>query len=63
MDWVLTMIMADTDFPLPPLRDDLRLFDGPSEADGLPTWTVYDPGRHRFFRINWIAFEFLSRWK
>ena len=48
--------------PLPLLRDDLKLFPGPSEADGSPTWTVYDPVRHRYFRFGRAGFEFMARW-
>ena len=46
---------------LPPLREDLSLARGPA-ADGAPTWTLYDPARHRFIRIGWQDFEILSRW-
>jgi len=48
---------------LPPLREELRLFPGPREADGTPTWTLYDPVRHAFFRIGLAEFEMLSRWE
>ena len=48
--------------PLPALREDVRLLEGPREADGSPTWTLHDPIRHRFFRVSHIGFEFLSRW-
>jgi len=56
------MVPAAAAEPLPALRDDLRLLDGPSEADGAPTWTVHDPVRQRFFRIGRTGFEFLARW-
>ncbi|MEI8395451.1 MAG: HlyD family efflux transporter periplasmic adaptor subunit [Rhodospirillaceae bacterium] len=48
--------------PLPVLREDVRLLEGPREADGSPTWTLHDPIRHRFFRVGHAGFEFLSRW-
>jgi putative peptide zinc metalloprotease protein len=47
--------------PLPPLRDDLQLLEGP-RAGGAPSWTLYDPVRGRFFRIGPEAFALLSRW-
>ena len=47
---------------LPPLREDLSLSRGPL-AEGVPTWTVYDPARHRFVRLGWLDFEILSRWR
>lgn len=50
-----------SDVGLPPLREELRLWRGPM-ADGQPTWSIYDPARHRFIRIDWQDFEILSRW-
>jgi len=50
------------DLALPALRDDLRLLPGPDAADGTPSWNIYDPVRHRYFRVGWPAFEMLSRW-
>lgn len=47
---------------LPALREELSLYSGPSEYDGAPTWSLQDPVRNRFFRIDWLAFEILSRW-
>jgi putative peptide zinc metalloprotease protein len=46
----------------PALREDLRLHEGPAMADGRPTWTLEDPVRHRFVRIDWITREVLRRW-
>ena len=48
--------------PLPPLREDLQLLAGPSRPDGMPTWTIFDPVRNKFFRIDWRAFQLLSNW-
>ena len=47
---------------LPPLRQELSLYDGPSAEGGAPTWMLQDPVRHQFFRIEWLPFEILSRW-
>ena len=47
---------------LPPLRDELDLMPGPRLADGQPSWTLHDPVRHQYFRIDWLTFEILSRW-
>lgn len=30
--------------------------------DGQPSWTLHDPARDQFFRIDWPTFEILSRW-
>lgn len=48
--------------PLPLLREDLGLHPGPADNKGAPSWTLHDPVRGRFFRIDWPAFEVLARW-
>ena len=44
------------------LRQELTLHPGPVAADGSPTWSLQDPVRNAFFRIDWPTFEILSRW-
>jgi putative peptide zinc metalloprotease protein len=51
-----------TEIVLPAMREDLSLSRGPL-SDGAPTWSVYDPARHRFIRLGWLDFEILSRWR
>jgi len=46
----------------PQLREELQLLPGPSLPDGQPSWTLHDPVRNLFFRIDWLSFEILSRW-
>jgi putative peptide zinc metalloprotease protein len=48
--------------PWPELREDLTLFQGPQAYDGSPTWNLYDPLAHRYFRIGWLEFECLQHW-
>lgn len=48
---------------LPRLREDLRLFAAGPHPDGSPAWVIEDPVRNRHFRIGWLEFEFLSRWR
>ncbi len=48
--------------PLPPLRQELDLLPGPAQADGQPSWTLHDPSRNQFFRIDWPTLEVLQRW-
>jgi putative peptide zinc metalloprotease protein len=48
--------------PWPALREELRLHDGPADASGHPTWTLHDPVRHRFLRIDWLTWEVLRHW-
>lgn len=47
---------------LPPLREELSLYTGPSSAAGAPTWSLHDPARNAYFSIDWLTFEILSRW-
>lgn len=55
------MLQADT-HPLPKLRQELRLFEGAPTNKGQPTWLIYDPVRHRYFRLTQDVFELLSLW-
>ncbi len=52
----------DEDFPLPPLRQDLKLLPAENDEYGAPGWTIHDPVRNRYFRIGYAAFEMLHRW-
>lgn len=66
MDGVLTMSAASTaKLPdtLPPLREELTLHASAPAADGSPAWVLQDPVRNLFFRIDWLAFEILARWR
>lgn len=47
---------------LPRLREELALLPGPVLADGQSSWTLHDPVRNLFFRIDWPTFEVLRRW-
>lgn len=47
---------------LPALREELALLPGPALADGQPSWTLHDPVRNRFYRLDWTTFEILHRW-
>ncbi len=46
----------------PPLREELSLYMGPATTSGAPTWSLHDPARNVYFRIDWLTFEILSRW-
>jgi putative peptide zinc metalloprotease protein len=46
----------------PRLREEIELFEGPRMADGQPSWTLHDPTRNQFFRIDWMTFEILCHW-
>lgn len=51
----------DVDFPIPKLRQDLKIYKGGHEKDGSPTWMLYDPLSDNYFKIGWFEFECLSR--
>lgn len=58
-----TPVLQGAEFTsLAPLRRDLKLFKGPANTDGMPTWTLHDPVRQRFFRLGWIEYHLLSFW-
>lgn len=46
----------------PLLREELALHPGPLLPDGQPSWTLHDPVRNLFFRLDWLTFEILSHW-
>ena len=48
--------------PTPKLRRDLKLYSGPHDHDNGPTWTLHDPLRNRFFRLQWLDKVLLSHW-
>lgn len=47
---------------LPSLREELIVREGPRLHDGQPSWTLHDPARNRFFRLDWLTFEIVQRW-
>ena len=47
---------------LPAMREELRLLPAANNLDGSPAWMIQDPISNRFYRINWLDFEILSRW-
>jgi len=54
--------MQDVPLPLYPLREELTLHEAPPAENGAPTWSVQDPVRNVFFRLDWLAFEVVARW-
>src|SRR5687768_11476244 len=47
---------------LPTLREEIDLHEGPRLRDGQPTWTLHDPSRNQFYRIDWQTFCILGHW-
>ncbi len=62
MDQPQSLAASELPDPLPPMRQELTLHAGPPAESGAPTWTLQDPVRHLFFRLDWLPFEVLSRW-
>ena len=50
----------EKEYPLPPLRQDIKIFPGPNEADGSPTYNLYDPVRAQYFKISWTEMVILK---
>lgn len=46
--------------PLPAFRADLQIFRGPDEADGSPSYNIYDPLRSIYFKISWAELAILQ---
>ena len=55
--------MQEEDAPLPVLRSDIQLNEAPPEPEGAPTWTLYDPVANKYYKIGWLEFECLARFK
>lgn len=47
---------------LPALRQELNLLEGPTGAQGEPTWLIHDAVRNAYFRLDWVSFALLSHW-
>lgn len=50
------------DIKLDPLREDLELLGDGRVANGQPAWKLFDPLKNRFYQLDWLSFEILSRW-
>jgi len=49
------------DSPLPVLRPDIEVHQGPAAHDGSPTFTVHDPLARTFDKIGWAEAEVFAR--
>jgi len=57
------MMKPDEEIVLPILRGDIILNEAPPEPEGAPTWTLYDPAANKYYKIGWLEFECLVRFK
>lgn len=46
----------DPNAPLPRFRLDLGLYRGPDDADGSPTYNIFDPLKGQYYKITWEQF-------
>jgi putative peptide zinc metalloprotease protein len=56
------MLEIQTEPPLPPLRQELRMEPGAPLVNGAPSWTIFDPIRHLFYQIGELEMRILSLW-
>ena len=47
---------------LPSLRKNLQFLRGAPTPEGVPTWTIVDPVRNKYFQIEWQVYQLLQRW-
>lgn len=47
---------------LPPLRATLQFNRGIPTPNGVPTWTIVDPIRNRYFQIEWTVYQMVKHW-
>jgi putative peptide zinc metalloprotease protein len=57
----LVMFLAPVQV-LPSLRQELRLIEGALDADGEPTWLIYDPLQNRHIQIDRSTYALLAIW-
>ncbi len=50
-------------FPLPQLRQELRIERGAPLAGGAPGWVLFDPLRHLFFQLGSLEQRVLAHWR
>ena len=48
---------------LPPLRKKLQFLRSAPTREGVPTWTIIDPARNKYFQIEWHVYQLLQRWQ
>ena len=54
--------MGPTRFPLPPLRQELRIEAGAPLPSGAPAFILFDPLRHLFFQLGELEQRIASYW-
>lgn len=44
------------------MREELALMPGANLPDGQPSWTLHDPVRNRYYKIDWLTLSILQQW-
>ena len=47
---------------LPALRKNVEFIRSAPTPEGVPTWTIVDPVRNKYFQIEWPVYQLLQRW-
>ncbi len=47
---------------LPALRKNVEFIRGAPTPEGVPTWTIVDPVRQKYFQIEWPVYQLLQHW-
>lgn len=55
--------LIDENTPLPSFRQDLKLYKGPQNSDGSPTYNLFDPIRAQYFKVSWEESLILANFK
>lgn len=53
---------ASKERKLPALRKNVEFIRGAPTPEGVPTWTLVDPVRNKYFQIEWPVYQLLQRW-
>ncbi|MBF0194304.1 MAG: biotin/lipoyl-binding protein [Magnetococcales bacterium] len=51
------------DLPTGELRQDLKIYNGPSDPQNGPTWSLHDPINNSFYRLQWLEKTILKHWR
>lgn len=51
---------SSDEIPLPSFRRDLKIFKGPDEPDGSPTFNLFDPIKAQYYRFTWAESEIIK---
>ena len=53
----LSSVSPPQERTLPPLRKNLQFLRGAPTPEGVPTWTIVDPVRNKYFQIEWQVYH------